>query len=174
MSELFNGTWKIDTANSRVWDDTTQSYAPDEVGDEIITLHVSGDIQDYEVLYGTDPTIRLGYTSRYDDPTWVPYLVRGFANVPEAELEQSIDAFRRRIKAEKGERYRRFEVGKAYGLIRTVFVDDRTHYRVSKSAEDASAQSVMLRRMAADCASYVSTVLDTNGIVYRVRTFVRA
>lgn len=173
MSSPFNGVWRIDVDRSKVWDDASQAYQPDEVGDEIISLTIEGDRQEYEVLYGTDPTIRLGYTSIHDDPTWVPYEVREIIGVSDTDTEQSIAAFRKRIKADDGDRFRRFEVGKAYGLVRTVYVDERTHYRVSKSAEDGLAQSVMLRRIAEDGASYTSTVLDADGVVYRVRTFVR-
>ena len=82
--------------------------------------------------------------------------------------------FKRRLRADRGQRERRFEVGKAYGLVRTVYVDERTHYRISKSAEDGTAQSVMLRRLASDGDSYLASVLDTSGIVFRTRWFVRS
>jgi hypothetical protein len=173
MSELFNGTWRIDVGASKVWDDARLEYAPDEVGDEIITLAVAGGVQDYEVLYGNDPTIRLGYTSRYDDPAWVPYLVRGIVGQPGTDVDEAVDAFRKRTRSDQGDRFRRFEVGRAYGLVRTVYVDERTHYRISKSAEDGQAQSAMLRRMSDDGESFTSTVLDLNGVVFRVRRFVR-
>jgi hypothetical protein len=173
MSELFNGTWRLDVGASKVWDDARLEYAPDEVGDEIITLAVAGGVQDYEVLYGNDPTIRLGYTSRYDNPAWVPYLVRGIDSLPGTDVGGAVDAFRKRTRSDQGDRFRRFEVGKAYGLVRTVYVDERTHYRISKSAEDGRAQSAMLRRLSDDGESFVSTVLDVNGVVFRVRRFVR-
>jgi len=32
MSELFNGTWKIDLSQSRVWDDEAGVHVADEVG----------------------------------------------------------------------------------------------------------------------------------------------
>lgn len=173
VSSPFNGVWRIDVSRSKVWDDKTQTYLPDEVGDEIITLSIDGDRQDYEVLYGSDPTIRLGYTSIHDDPTWVPYEVREIMVADDKVVADSVAAFRKRINADEGDRFRRFEVGKAYGLVRTVFVDERTHYRVSKDPDSGEAQSVMLRRMAGDGTSYTSTVLDAEGTVFRVRTFVR-
>lgn len=174
MSTLFNGTWLIDVDRSTVWDDAKRRHVPDLVGDEVITLNVADGVQDYEVLYGSRPTVRMGYTSRYDDPTWVPYAVREVSGVPEDERDAAVAAFKTRIHAAQGDRERHFEVGRLYGLVRTVYVDERTHYRVSKSPEDGSAQSVMLRRMAEDGASYLATVLDVNGIVFRVRRFVRA
>jgi hypothetical protein len=170
---VFNGTWKIDIARSRKWDAATGVYVPDEVGEEIITLRIENGVQDYEVLYGNDPVIRMGYTSRYDDPQWVPYAVREIITRPGQDQAQAVAAFRQRIGATEGSNARSFQVGKPYGLVRTVYVDPRTHYRISK-AEDGSPQNVMLRRMAEDGRSYVASVLDVNGIVHRVRTFVRA
>ena len=76
MSIDFNGTWTIDLETSTVWDAATQRQVPDRVGNEVITLRIENGVQDYEVLYGDSPTFRMGYTSRYDDPTWVPYMVR--------------------------------------------------------------------------------------------------
>jgi hypothetical protein len=174
MSELFNGTWSIDVAHSKVWDDASGSYRPDEVGDETITLSIKGEVQDYEVLYGDKPKVRMGYTATYDSAEWVPYLVREISGVSAAEEDDSISEFKRRIKASDGQRERHFVVGKPYGMVRLVYVDPSTHYRVSRSGEDGSAQSIMLRRMAEDGQSYLATVLDINGIVYRVRKFVRA
>jgi hypothetical protein len=174
MSELFNGTWRIDVERSKVWDDASQRYVPDEVGDELITLHVADGVQDYQVLYGDVPRITMGYTSRYDDAAWVPYLVRSI-EVPEpVDTEQSIEEFKRRINAADGHRERQFEVGRPYGLVRTIYVDERTHYRVSKDPVTDFAQSIMLRRLSADGLSYVATVVDLDGIPFRVRTFVRA
>lgn len=175
MSELFSGVWAIDVEASKVWDDATGSYVADAVGDEVITLTVADGVQDYEVLYGDRPAIRMGYTSRYDDPTWVEYLVRGidYGTADPVQQQAEVEAFKTKIKAVDGERERRFEIGRAYGLVRTVYVDDRTHYRVSKSPEDGSAQSIMLRRMAEDGNSYLASVLTVDGVIYRVRRFVR-
>ncbi len=172
MSQLFNGTWEIDLENSLVWDDRTRRHVRDEVGQELIRLRITGDIQDYEVLYGDGPKIRMGYTARYDDPAWVSYAVREVISTA-ADPAAEIAAFKRRIKAEGGERERSFEVGTSYGLIRLVSVDDRTHYRVSRDPRDGAAQSIMLRRMDPDGQAYLATVLDVHGTVYRMRRFVR-
>ncbi len=172
MSDPFSGTWTIDLENSVVWDDAMKQHVADRVGEEVITLKVSGDVQDYEVLYGDSPKIRIGYSAAYDSPRWVDYAVREImarTSDPEAE----IDEFKARINASGGERERSFVVGQSYGQIRLVYVDRLTHYRVSRDAATGAAQSVMLRRMAADEQSYTASVLDTNGIVFRVRRFVR-
>lgn len=170
---VFNGTWKIDIARSRKWDARLGEYVPDAVGEEIITLRIVDGVQDYEVLYGNDPVIRMGYTSRYDDPTWVPYAVREIVATAGQNQDAAVAAFRERIGATEGPNARNFQVGKPYGLVRTVYVDERTHYRIGK-AEDGSPQNVMLRRMMEDGGSYLATVLDADGVVSRIRWFLRA
>ena len=169
---LFNGTWKIDIARSRKWDPATNAYIADEVGEEIITLRIENGVQDYEVLYGNDPVIRMGYTARLDDPTWVPYAVREIITAPGKDQASAVAAFRDRIGANQGSNARNFEVGKPYGLVRIVTIDERSHYRVSK-APDGSPQNVMLRRMQPDGQSYLSSLMDADGVVARIRWFVR-
>ena len=92
---------------------------------------------------------------------------------PGQDKAQAVAAFRERIGANQGSNTRTFEVGQPYGLVRIVTVDERTHYRISK-APDGSPQNVMLRRMQPDGQSYLSTVMDADGVVARIRWFVRA
>ncbi|MBS1861433.1 MAG: hypothetical protein JSS68_06935 [Actinobacteria bacterium] len=172
MPATFDGTWRIDLDRSVVWDAEAGAYVADQIGDEVIRLRIDGDVQDYEVEYGSDPVVRMGYESRYDDPEWVPYLVREVRSSSE-DVEASVAAMRRRIKADSGARERHFEVGRAYGLVRTVGVDERTHYRLSKSPEDGGAQSVMMRRLSDDGDSYLASVLTVDGHVFRRRWFSR-
>jgi hypothetical protein len=84
---LFNGTWQIDIANAKTWDNAAKAYIPDEVGEEIITIRVEDGVQDYEVLYGDDPVIRMGYTARFDVAEWVPYSVREIISAPGVDQE---------------------------------------------------------------------------------------
>ena len=172
MSILFNGRWKIDFSESKVWDRDRQCYVSDDVGEEIITITVRDGVQDYDVLYGDNPIIRLGYTSRYDAPEWVPYLVREIIALPGQDVAQVVSAFRKRTKSDDGVNARRFEVGKPYGFLRIALVDDRTHYRINR-AEDGAAQYVMMRRLAEDGRSYLATIMDVTGVVFRIRRFVR-
>lgn len=65
---VFNGKWRIDIGRSKKWDSGAGIYVPDDVGEEIITMRIEGGVQDYEVLYGNDPVIRMGYTSRSRRP----------------------------------------------------------------------------------------------------------
>ena len=173
MNSDFDGTWSIDPENSTVWDAAQQRRVPDQVGHELITIRDEGGVQHYEVLYGDAPTFRMGYTSRYDDPAWVPYVVREITNVPEEGLEKSTNSFRQRINAATGDGYRRFEVGKAYAMVRTVYGDRRTHYRLSKDPVTGLVMYVMPRRLAEDGKSYVATVLNNDGTVFRVRRFIK-
>jgi hypothetical protein len=124
-------------------------YAPDDVGEELITLRIEGGVQDYEVLQGNDPVIRMGYTSGYDDRQWVPYAVREIITCPDQDKTRAVAQFRHRIVANEGMNAGSLQVGKPYALVRTVYVDERTHYRIGK-AEDGTPQNVMLRRMAED------------------------
>lgn len=172
MKDAFEGTWSIDISASYVWDDHLERHVADEVGEEVIRISVKDGVQDYEVLYGDRPRIRIGYTAPYDGTEWKPYAVREIISTavdPEAELED----FRRRIKATEGERARRFEVGKPYGLVRLLYLDERSHYRASRNPLTGKGQHIMLRRMAEDGQSYVATVMDLNGIIHRIRRFVR-
>lgn len=172
MSKLFNGRWQIDLATSTVWDEATQTHVPDEVGQELITIRDEGEAQDYEVLYGDSPVMRMGYTATWNSVEWTPYVVREIVSKA-PDLQQDIDAFKARVKATAGDAERHFEVGKPYGLIRLVYVDEHTHYRVLMNPESRTGQAIMLRRLAPDGLSYMATVLDTRGIVHRRRCFIR-
>lgn len=172
MSDLFQGTWTIDLGESLVWDDTQKKHVRDEIGEEVITITVKDGMQDYEVLYGDRPKIRMGYTAWYDDREWVPYTVREIMSAaadPTAEVED----FKKRIKASGGDRERRFELGKPYALVRVIRLDERTQYRISRDNLDGRAQNTVMRRMAADGGSMISTVVDVEGLVYRIRKFIR-
>lgn len=172
MSELFNGQWHIDLAASTVWDDAAQREVPDEVGQEIITIRDAGGAQDYEVLYGDSPVVRMGYTAPWNSPEWTPYVVREIVSQG-PDPRQDLDDFKTRVKATQGDAERHFELGQPYGLVRLVYVDEHTHYRALMNPTTFKGQAIMLRRMAPDLQSYMATVLDTRGIVHRRRRFVR-
>lgn len=172
MSELFNGHWQIDLAASTVWDEATRREVPDEVGQEIINIRDEAGVQDYEVLYGDSPVVRMGYTARWDSPEWAPYVVREIVSQG-PDVRQDLDDFKTRVRATQGDAERHFEVGKPYGLVRLVYVDEHTHYRALMNPATRKGQAIMLRRLAPDLQSYMATVLDTRGIVHRRRRFVR-
>ena len=173
----FNGTWKIDVARSSMWSVDENEYVPEVVGEEVISMHIDENrVQDYEVLYGDDPIIRMGYRTTFDNSEWAPYTVRSItprAELPPEETLKKVAEFRERIKANYAGNSREFEVGKEYGMIRLIWADDRTHYRI-QSTIDGEAQNVMMRRLSVDGSNYFSTLMDRDGIVFRKRVFVKA
>ena len=158
MPDPFEGTWSINLSDerSKAWDKASKAYVKDEIGSEVITLKTHDNVQHYEVVYGTSPKVRMGYASRYDDTQWVPYLVYSID-----DGSTSTSAY--------GPTY---TVGEPQSYVRTIKVDERTHYRIARSPQ-GRASGAMLRRLAEDGQSYKSIVLDVNGIVRVVRIFVR-
>ncbi|MGO4838722.1 hypothetical protein AB4144_41390, partial [Rhizobiaceae sp. 2RAB30] len=63
--------------------------------------------------------------------------------------------------------------GKAYALVRVIDLDPRTQYRISRDQVTGKAQNSVLRRMSEDGRTMLSTVVDVEGLVYRIRKFVR-
>jgi hypothetical protein len=173
MTSGFDGRWRIVPEGSTVWNYELSAYEPDEVGDEIITIRTDGDEQDYEVLYGNDPVVRMGYRAKFDDTEWKPYLVREIIADDDSDVEESIAAFRDRIKATSGTMRRDFEVGKPYGIVRLISGDERTHYRLSRDTNSDDILHIMLRRLDEDGQGYTAFVFDRDGIVNRVRPFRR-
>ncbi|WP_181779418.1 hypothetical protein [Pseudonocardia pini] len=166
MSVSFDGTWRIDVGRSKVWDPDRDEYVADEVGDEIITIRTEAGVQDYEVLYGGGPTtVRMGYSSVLDGPDWVPYEVRAVLG---DSSDEAMAAFRERVKSTAA-----FTLGTSYGQVRTVYVDERTHYRLCRDEHTGEAQYVMMRRLAEDGRAYTAYVLRANGLLGRERHFAR-
>jgi len=166
MTLSFEGDWEIDLTASEVWDPATRGFIPDQIGQELISIRLDGDVQTYEVLLGDRPTIRMGYTSRYDSTDWVPYSVREIVG---ADEDHAIDQFIERTKQRKTD----FKVGDIYGMVRTIFVDERTHYRLSKDAATGDAEYIMLRRLDDDGQSYRATVFRVDGQISIRRRFIR-
>lgn len=175
MSALFDGAWDIDSATSKMWDPETGTYVPEPVGFERISLKHDGDVQEYEVLYGDSPMIRMGYTQRFDAVEWQPYEVREIMSVPSGVGEaEAVESFRERLGAPaEGSRRRNFTVGENYGMVRLVFVNPGVHYRIAVNADDGSPQSVVMRKLEDDGKAYITYLLDPEGIVFRIRRFVR-
>lgn len=169
----FTGTWRIDLDGSTVWNAETGNHEPDRVGEEVITIHDGDGRQIYEVLYGSSPRIRMGYEARYDDPTWVPYLVRSIDNLGGRSETEAVRDFTQSVRATEGTMKRSFEVGKSYSLARVVSGDELTHYRLGSDPVTGVLQYSMMRRMEEDGGAYTSYVFDINGVISRVRRFIR-
>lgn len=175
MSVLFDGVWDIDTQASKLWDLERQEYVPEPAGFERITLRHDGDVQDYEVLYGDSPRIRMGYTQVFDSTDWAPYQVREIFELPSGlDAAEAALAFGDRVGAPAtGVRRRNFTLGANYGMIRLISVTDRVHYRLGVNADDGTPQSMLMRKLEDDGNAYITYLLDPEGIVYRIRRFVR-
>jgi hypothetical protein len=169
----FDGTWRLDVEGSKVWNFDLGVHEQDQVGEEIITISTEGDVQDYEVLYGADPVIRMGYKARFDDTEWTPYLVREIGVTSGGDSDAAVAAFRDRIKANAGTMQRNFEVGKPYGVVRMISGDARTHYRLARDPDSTDILYVMLRRLDEDGQRYTAYVFDRDGVVNRIRPFDR-
>jgi hypothetical protein len=175
MDSPFDGVWDIDTERSSLWDVGRQEYVPEPAGFERITIRHDLDVQNYEVLYGDSPRIRMGYTQRFDATEWAPYQVREILAVPDGdEPGAAARAFGEKIGAPAtGIRRRNFTVGANYGLVRLISATDRVHYRLAVNADDGSPQSMLMRKMEKGDDAYITHLLDPEGIVYRIRRFVR-
>jgi hypothetical protein len=169
----FDGTWHIIVEESTVWNAERREYEPDAVGQEIITIRTEGDVQDYEVLYGSDPVIRMGYRARFDDTEWQPYLVRDIEVPAGVDATAAVSDFRDRVKANSGTMQRDFEIGKPYGIVRLISGDERTHYRLSRDTNSNDILHIMLRRLDEDGNRYTSYVFDRDGVINRIRPFRR-
>jgi hypothetical protein len=66
--------------------------------------------------------------------------------------------------------YMRENTGKPFMYSMTIKVDDRTHFRMVRKL-DGTSGGVMMRRLAPDGQSYVSTGMDENGNIQYKRTY---
>lgn len=174
MAHPYDGVWDLDTGTSTMWDVETSGYVPEPVSFERITLRHDGDIQDYEVLYGDEPQIRMTYTARFDDTAWKPYAVQEISDVPEGlSEEEAVARFREQLRAPaEGLRRRNFTVGQNYAKVRLISVNERVHYRLTVQ-DDLSPQTMLMRKLDEDGGAYTTYLMDPVGIVFRVRRFVR-
>lgn len=174
MKHPYDGVWDLDTETSTMWDAETNSYVPEPISFERITLKHEANVQDYEVLYGDEPQIRMTYAARFDDAEWQPYAVREITSVPEAlTAQEAVTTLRERLRApEEGLRRRNFTVGQNYAKVRLVSIDDRVHYRITVQ-DDLSPQTMLMRKLDEDGQAYTTYLMDPVGIVFRVRRFVR-
>jgi hypothetical protein len=153
MSDPFNGRWKLNPALSKVWDRAAGRWVPDDIGREDLSFTIDGDIHEYENVVGLNPTYRMGYTARYSEKTWVPYILRTVdGDAPPAPG---------------------MTVGEPFAYVMLVKIDENFHYRISKKP-DGSPGYVMPRQMAPDGQSFVTSVYEADGTVTMIKVFDRA
>ena len=161
MSDLFNGAWKLNHERSKVWDSALERWIPDPVGREDV-VQIDGEVHDYENIVGLSPIYTIGYTARYNDTTWVPYMVRAIDNVPEETPETDM----------AGELGYTMKLGEPLSYVMLVRITDGYHYRISKNL-DGTPGYVMPRQMADDGQSFTTTVLWADGTVKMIKVFDR-
>jgi len=64
----------------------------------------------------------------------------------------------------------RDNTGKPFMYVMTIKADDRTHFRMVRKL-DGTSGGVMMRRLAPDGQSYVSTGMDENGNIQYKRAY---
>lgn len=160
----FNGYWKIDLDRSRVWDTSSDAWVPDPVGREEIWIETDGDTHRYENVLRLNPSYRLGYTVRYGDNSWTPYMV----------LETVDDAESRAPNAATSGDTRRIElkVGEPLSLVSLVRIDASFHYRISKNL-DGTPGYVLQRRIEDGGRTFTSTVFTADGKLTLIKVFNR-
>jgi hypothetical protein len=105
--------------------------------------------------------MHMGFSARFGENKWIPYAVfkiDGDKNDPILKPNELL----------KGG----VEEGGKIADIQQFWVDERTHYRVTRNP-DGSAQYLMERRMAEDGNSYVAYVLDAEGRLSVSKAFER-
>jgi len=148
----FDGTWAIDLTRSEVRDEKTGEWVPEWLKDQDIEMRHDGDVQTYRgvVKAADDLTMYMGYTCAFGQQEWVPYAIveiDGPADHPLLKPNPTLTSGVR--------------LGDPIAWVKQVYVDPRTHYRISKNL-DGTPQYVMLRRLLED-GSILSTVIDPDG-----------
>ncbi|SDZ48220.1 hypothetical protein [Herbiconiux ginsengi] len=160
----FEGLWVMDLGHSRIRDENTGGWKAEDLEGQTIEMLHHGDVQEYRIRVDIAPdlTTYMGYTCTFGDPEWVPYSVVEIAGDPNHP----------RLKPNKvlkgGTR-----LGEPIAWVKQVYVDPRTHYRITKNP-DGTAQYAMLRRLSEDGTTLVSTVLSADGTSDVAKHFVRA
>ncbi|GLI28591.1 hypothetical protein ARHIZOSPH14_28330 [Agromyces rhizosphaerae] len=149
----FEGKWAIDLERSQVRDPETGEWVPEWLKDQDIEMRHDGDVQTYRgvVKPADDLTMYLGYTCAFSQSDWVPYAVvdiDGPADHPLLQPNATLKAGT--------------TLGEPIAWVKQVYVDERTHYRISRNL-DGTPQYVMLRRLLDD-GSVLSTVVDPDGV----------
>ncbi|MFE3000855.1 hypothetical protein ACFXG4_38435 [Nocardia sp. NPDC059246] len=164
MSSPFTGVWKINLDESKVWDADKQTWiSPDPVGFEEVTMYVTDKYYDQEILFGTNPTLRMTVSTAWDGD-WVPYMVRDIT-YPDVNLPKL-------PKMELGPEAAP-EIGQPYGWVKMMYINDGFHYRLNRANDGNSPTYLMSRRMHDDERSYTATVSNPSGDVVIQRRFDR-
>jgi hypothetical protein len=159
----FEGLWRMDRSQSLIHDKDAGGWKPEELEDQTIELRHEGAVQTYKIMirFDADLVTHMGYTCAFGAPDWAPYTVLKIDGDPQDARLQPGDLLK------QGTR-----LGEPIALVKQIYVDPRTHYRITKNP-DGTAQYAMLRRLSEDGNTLVSTVLTAQGIPECAKYFVR-
>jgi hypothetical protein len=159
----FNGVWRMYLPDSKVRDPETGEWVPEVIRNQVIELQIHDGVMDYRVRidHAEDLSMYMRYTCRFDDPEWVPYSLVHIEGDPNHESLRPNDF--RKVPA---------RVGEPVAYLKHIYVDPRTHYRITKHP-DGTPQYVMLRRLSEDSQRYVSTVWPVEGNTGVEKHFIR-
>jgi hypothetical protein len=140
--DLFNGTWKLNTARSTAkWQSHPQPKVaePQAQSFELITMSIANDTMDYKVEYAraNERHKKANYTAKYNDARW-------------QDIHGDPDG--------------------AMSTLTLVKPNDRTHYWVTRG-KDGQFAGLVVRQMAEDGKSFTSVGLSDDGWVQYVRVF---
>lgn len=158
MSEMFDargfeGVWEMDTTKSKIWNYETNEWVPEPWVSQTITMQHFGNVMAYWHKNEAAPGIfsYMGYQCAYNQAEWVPYIldrVEGDLSTPEGQKTW--------VEIHK------YQAGKAVGLVKQIYIDERSHYRLSLDM-DGVMNYTMLRRLSIDGQMMVSHVYDPEG-----------
>lgn len=158
MSEIFDttgfeGVWEMDPNKSKRWDSEAGKWVPEPWVSNTITMQHFGNVMAYWHKNEAAPGIfsYMGYQCAYNQADWVPYIldrVEGDLSTPEGQKTWV---------AANG-----FRAGKPVGMIKHIYIDRRTHYRLSSGMDGVMNYSA-LRRLSDDGQAWVSHVYDPEG-----------
>lgn len=164
MADPFDGTWLMNRERSTVYDRTSQKQIREPLLAQTVIIRTEGDVQHNElhVQQSENCLLKLGFSCRFNDITWVPYNVLAIeGDPPKVEADGAIAGF-----------HPTFEVGQPFEECVQIKADDRTHYQLTRAPGGGRAYYVRMRRML-DADSYVAVVMDTDGIPANVKYFER-
>ncbi|WP_411341194.1 hypothetical protein V6U71_04920 [Sphingopyxis sp. J-6] len=149
----FDGIWEMDTERSKIWSYETDQWVPEPWLSQTISMQHFGNVMAYTHKNESQPGIfaYMGYQCAYDQADWVPYVldrVEGDLSTPEGQNTWiEINGFK---------------PGLAVGLVKQIYIDERSHYRLSLDMNGVMNYT-MLRRLSEDGSRMVSHVYDPEG-----------
>ena len=160
----FEGVWEMDTTKSKIWDYDAGKWIPEPWLSQTITMQHFGNVMAY--WHKNEPAADIfsymGYQCAYNQADWVPYVldrVEGDLSTPEGQKTWV--------------EIHGYKMGKAVGMVKQIYIDPRSHYRLSLDM-DGAMNYTMLRRLSADGKTMVSHVYDPEGHPMIRKHFIKA